>query len=151
MRTAPYMGRGPRAFEPTGALHAMTTRLSLHAKSPHAYPETIQRLTELLQTEGFGILNTIDLQAKFKEKLGRDSERYQILGACNPTLAWDAVHAVPEIGVLLPCSVVVRESRGAVLVDIMDPTTVLGLLDHPRITALAQETRTRLERVIAAL
>lgn len=129
----------------------MTPHLSLHAKSSHPYTHTIQRLTDLLQKEGFGILNTIDLQAKFKEKLGRDSERYQILGACNPSLAWDAVHAVPEIGVLLPCSVVVRESQGSVLVDIMDPTTVLGLLDHPRIASLAQETRTRLERVLASL
>lgn len=124
--------------------------ISLHKTSPHGFDETIERITGLLQTEGFGILTTIDLQAKFKEKLDRDSDRYVILGACNPALAWDAVGAVPELGVLLPCNVIVRE-QGAVHVDVMDPNAALSLVEDETVAAVAAEARTRLERVLDAL
>ena len=85
------------------------------------FDEAIDKVTADLQTEGFGVLSDIDVAAKLKEKLDKDMPRYRILGACNPPLAWDAIHAVEDIGLLLPCNVIVREVDGQVAVDSMDP------------------------------
>ena len=87
-----------------------------------------------------------------KEKLDLDMPRYRILGACNPALAHQAIEAVPDIGLLLPCNVLVREDdEGAVFVSFMDPKSVLSLVDHPGVEPLAGEVKSRLERVLAAL
>ena len=116
------------------------------------FDAAIEKVTADLQTEGFGVLSDIDVAAKMKEKLDVDMPRYRILGACNPVLAHQAINAVPDIGLLLPCNVLVREHEdGAVSVSFMDPKSVLSLVDNPEVEPLAGEVKSRLERVLAAL
>jgi uncharacterized protein (DUF302 family) len=116
------------------------------------FDEAIDEVTEALKTEGFGVLSDIDVAAKMKEKLGKDMPPYRILGACNPPLAWQAISAVNEIGLLLPCNVVVREdAKGKVHVEFMDPESVMALVDDPGVVPLAGEVKGKLERVMAAL
>ncbi|MDH3275261.1 MAG: DUF302 domain-containing protein [Gammaproteobacteria bacterium] len=116
------------------------------------FDAAIAKVTEDLKTEGFGVLSDIDVAAKLKEKLGEDMPRYRILGACNPALAHQAISAVPDIGLLLPCNVLVREDEdGAVLVSFMDPKSVMGLVDNPGVEPLAEEVKARLKRVLELL
>jgi uncharacterized protein (DUF302 family) len=109
-------------------------------------------VTEALSEEGFGVLTEIDVSAAMKKKLGLELPPYKILGACNPQLASRAIAAEPEIGVLLPCNVVVRQdAEGKTRVEFMDPYAVLQLVDRPEVSTLAAEVRSRLERVMTAL
>ncbi len=117
-----------------------------------AFDAAIDKVTTELQKEGFGVLSDIDVAAKMKEKLDKDMPSYRILGACNPALADQAIDAVPDIGLLLPCNVLVREDgEGRVFVSFMDPQSVLSLVDHPGVEPLAGEVKSRLERVLATL
>lgn len=112
------------------------------------FDAVIQQVTDALKTEGFGILTDIDVSATMKAKLGVDMPAYRILGACNPPLAHQAISLEPEIGLLLPCNVVVRETGdGTVDVGFMDPVAVLQLVERPEIRALATAVRQRLDRV----
>lgn len=113
-----------------------------------SFESAIQRVTEALKTEGFGVLTEIDVQSTLKSKLGLDMRPYRILGACNPPLAHRAITADPDIGLLLPCNVVVRvEPDQSINVGFMDPIAVLKLTDRPEIAEIAREVRGRLERV----
>ena len=116
------------------------------------FDAAIDRVTECLKEEGFGVLTEIDIAKAMKEKLGEEIPPYRILGACNPPLAFRALSAEPEIGVLLPCNVVVRQDEeGALHVTAMDPIAVLELVEHPDVPELAREVRERLERALAAV
>lgn len=112
------------------------------------FASVVDRVTEALKQEGFGVLSDIDVQATMKAKLNIDGLPYRILGACNPPLAHRAIEADPDIGLLLPCNVVVRaEADGGIVVSFMDPIAVLQLVQRPGIDELAREVRQRLERV----
>ncbi len=116
------------------------------------FDAAIDRVTEELKVEGFGVLSDVDVAAKMKEKLGVDMPRYRILGACNPALAHQAIMAVPDIGLLLPCNVLVHEDEaGNVRVSFMDPESVLSLVDHPGVAPLAEKVKYRLRRVMEKL
>ncbi len=118
----------------------------------YGFDEALERVTQELSKEGFGILTVIDVQATLKAKLDKDMRPYRILGACNPGLAHQAITAVPDIGLLLPCNVLVREEEdGQVQVDFMDPAAVLGLVDDARVVPLAGQVREKLEKVLQAL
>lgn len=109
----------------------------------------VEQVTEELAKEGFGVLTEIDVAATLKKKLDEDMPPYRILGACNPALAHQAVTAVPEIGLLLPCNVLVREDAdGQVHVSFMDPGAVLGLVNVPEVDPLAAQVKEKLTRVM---
>jgi uncharacterized protein (DUF302 family) len=110
--------------------------------------EVVQKVTDALKTEGFGILTEIDVQATLKNKIDVDRKPYKILGACNPQLANQTINAEPDIGLLLPCNVVVREEDdGTMTVAFMDPMVVMDLVDNPKVHEVAIDVKARLERV----
>lgn len=113
--------------------------------------EALDKVTDALQKEGFGILTEIDVQATMKKKLNIDSRPYRILGACNPSLAHRALEAEAEVGVLLPCNVVVRETDNGAVVSIMDPSIMSTVTGNPDLRSVAEEARARLKRVADAV
>jgi uncharacterized protein (DUF302 family) len=113
--------------------------------------QTLERVTQALAKEGFGVLSDIDVAATLKKKLGLDIPPYRILGACNPQFAHRALEAEPEIGTLLPCNVVLRQKGGKTVVDIMDPLAVMQLVGKPEVEEIATQVRGRLDRVLPAL
>jgi uncharacterized protein (DUF302 family) len=123
-----------------------------NVKVSGGFDQAVQRVTEELQKEGFGVITEIDIKATIKKKLDIDGKPYKILGACNPKLAHQALSADPDIGLLLPCNVVVREEDdGSITVAFMDPAAVLKLVEKEGVAALAEEVRGRLQRVAGAL
>src|SRR5579859_2871116 len=115
------------------------------------YEEAVPRVKEALKAEGFGVLTEIDVRRTLREKLGAEMEPYVILGACNPPLAHRALEQEPDIGLLLPCNVVVRAEGAASRVDIADPQAMLGIVGNEILHAVAVEAKQRLQRVVGAL
>lgn len=130
----------------------MSGNFGFGKKVAMGFDEAVNRVSEALADEGFGVLTQIDVKATLKKKLDEDMRPYLILGACNPQLAHQAITAVPDIGLLLPCNVLIREDEvNDVHVEFMDPAAVLGLVDDPNLEPLAQQVRARLQNVMAAL
>ncbi|MCL5884606.1 MAG: DUF302 domain-containing protein [Deltaproteobacteria bacterium] len=117
-----------------------------------SFNTAVEKVTQELQKEGFGVLTDIDVAATLKKKLNQEMPPYRILGACNPPLAHRALEAEPSIGLLLPCNVVVRQdAAGKIHVEFMDPNAVLDLVNRPEVSRIAGEVRQRLERVMQGL
>lgn len=129
-----------------------TARYAISRTTDHSYEEADRRVREALQAEGFGVLSEIDVAATLKKKLDVDFPRYVILGACNPPLAHKALTAEPDIGLLLPCNVVVRAlPDGRTVVEALDPVVQLGVAENDALAPLAEDVRERMVRVIESL
>jgi uncharacterized protein (DUF302 family) len=128
-------------------MHA--TSYTLRETTPLPFDEAVQRVRSALADDGFGVLCEIDVQATLREKLGVETERYLILGACNPPLAHRALEAEPELGALLPCNVLVYERDGQTHVSAIDPERMLSIVGNPALEEVAAEVRARLGRVVA--
>ncbi len=130
----------------------ITSQLGIFIRLNTDYESALAQTVDALKAEGFGVLTEIDVKETMKKKLGVDVLPHKILGACNPPLAHRALTAAPEVGLLLPCNVTVRQTEdGAIEVGIIDPLTMLGVVANPALEPIAGEARARLERVAQAL
>jgi len=115
------------------------------------FESAVEKVTEELKKEGFGVLTTIDVKATMKQKLGVDFAKYVILGACNPPFAHQALLAEEQIGLLLPCNVIVYEKAGNTIISAFNPLVMTKILENEGMNQIAEEVRARLERVIEAV
>lgn len=115
------------------------------------FAETVARVRDALSAQGFGVLTEIDVTATMRAKLGAEMEDYVILGACNPPLAHRALAADRDIGLLLPCNVVVRSTDSGTVVEALDPQIMVPLSDHPEVAEIADEAARRLDAALAAM
>jgi len=129
-----------------------TTQLGFHVQLKTDFESAVQHATDALKAEGFGVLTEIDVKATLKKKIDVDFRPYKILGACNPSLAHRALTADSQVGLLLPCNVVVSQGdKGMINISIIDPLSMLGIVNNPDVETIAEEARARLERVAASL
>ena len=124
------------------------TSYALTGETPRSLTDTVERVREELKVEGFGVLTEIDVKATLREKLDIDVEPYVILGACNPALAHRALETEPDIGVLLPCNVVVYERGGVTHVSAVDAERMLSIVESDDLTHVAEDVRARLGAVV---
>jgi uncharacterized protein (DUF302 family) len=123
----------------------------IQRKTSLTFDQALARVTEALKSEGFGILTQIDVQATLKEKIGADFRRYRILGACNPKLAYRALTTELEVGVMMPCNVIVYEGDdGKAVVTAIDPVATIAST-HPGLNVIAGEVKFGLQRALAAV
>jgi len=127
----------------------LATSYTFSARTTHPFEEVVQRVREELKSEGFGGLCEIDVQTTLNEKLGVDGEPYTILGACNAPLAHEALESEPDLGVLLPCNVVVYERKGETHIAAVDAERMLSIVDNEQLAPIAAEVRRRLGAVVA--
>jgi uncharacterized protein (DUF302 family) len=130
-----------------------TSTLGLHVHLNTDFDSAVAAVTEALKAEGFGVLTEIDVKATLKKKLDVDFRPYKILGACNPPLAHRALATAPQVGLLLPCNVVVAQAEdgSGIEVSLVDPLGMLGFVGEPGLEPIAEEARARLSRVAEAL
>jgi len=114
-----------------------------------SFDKAVERVTEELKKEGFGVLTTIDVKETMKKKLNVDFKNYVILGACNPPFAYRALQVEEQVGLLLPCNVIVYEKDAGSVVAIFDPMVMTDVMENEQMEPIAREVRERLERVIA--
>jgi uncharacterized protein (DUF302 family) len=126
----------------------LATSYTLSEKTTLPFEQAVERVREELKAAGFGVLCEIDVQATLKEKLGVDGEPYTILGACNPPLAHQALEAEPELGVLLPCNVIVYQRGGDTRISAIDAERMLAIVDNEQLTPIATDVRRRLGEVV---
>lgn len=129
----------------------MSTQYGFGTTLPVSYDEAMTLVKDALKVEGFGVLTEIDVKKTLREKLNVDMPAYMILGACNPPLAHRALTTEPEIGLLLPCNVVVREVDAGTRVEVADPKAMLGIVGKAELDAVAADAEARLRRVVASL
>ena len=128
-----------------------TTKYALARDLDGSFEDVVVQVKESLAEEGFGVLSEIDVQAAMREKLGEEVGEYLILGACNPQLAHRGLGVEPDLGVLLPCNVIVRAADGRTRVAAMEPLSAMQLADNPDLEPIASEARERLERAVSSL
>ena len=119
--------------------------------SGKVFDDVVARVTDALKEEGFGLLTEVDVRATMKKKLDKDFRPYRILGACNPPLAYQALQAEDKIGTMLPCNVIVQETKNGVEVAAVDPVASMQAVDNPELARVAETVRDKLKQIIEAL
>ncbi|MCC6255212.1 MAG: DUF302 domain-containing protein [Ignavibacteriaceae bacterium] len=117
----------------------------------YTFEQAIEKVTEELKKEGFGVLTTIDVKETLKKKIDVDFKKYTILGACNPKLAHSALQVEEELGLLLPCNLIVYEKDNKTVVSVFDPNIMAHIIDNPDMKAVAEEVKSKLEKVLEAV
>jgi uncharacterized protein (DUF302 family) len=117
----------------------------------YGFEQAIEKVTEELKKEGFGVLTTIDVKDTLKKKIDVDFKKYTILGACNPKLAHGALQVEEELGLLLPCNVIVYEKNDKTVVSIFDPIVMTTVVENPEMKSVAEEVKSKLKKVLEAV
>ena len=129
----------------------MTMEYGYKRKVPLSFIDAVSKVKEELSKEGFGVLTEIDVKATLKKKLDVEYENYLILGACNPPFAFQALKSEKEIGLFLPCNVIVYEDGGEISVSAILPTVAMSMVENPALAALAVEVEIKLKKVVDSL
>ena len=127
------------------------THYGLTRQLSDPYDQVVVRVKEALKEEGFGVLTEIDVKDTMRQKLGKEFRKYDVIGACNPPLAHRALEAELQVGLLLPCNVVVYEDGDSTTVAAFDPEAAMGLADNPALEEVAKEAKARLKRALQRL
>ena len=120
-------------------------------ETTYSFEQAVDKVTEELKKEGFGVLTSIDVKDTLKKKINIDFKKYTILGACNPPLAHQALQVEEELGLLLPCNIVVYEKDEKTVISVFDPNIMAHLIDNPEMKPVAEEVKKKLQKVLAAV